>query len=125
MQLKAGNYCPLLQKECIGIQCAWFTQIRGQHPQTGEEIDEWDCAVKLMPMLQIEVAHKANQTAACVESFRNEVVKSNQENQQIYIHYMENGMINPQVNPINSLNASDNSKPVNKNILGSGDVTIS
>ena len=73
MQIKQGNFCPLLQKECIGLQCAWITQIRGNDPQTGKEIDEWDCAVKWMPTLLIENSNQQRQTGAAVESFRNVV----------------------------------------------------
>ena len=58
MKIKAGNYCPLLQKECIGLQCAWITQIRGMDPQTGEDVDEWDCAIKWLPFLLIENTKK-------------------------------------------------------------------
>ena len=58
MKIKAGNYCPLLQKECIGLQCAWITQIRGMDPQTGEDVDEWDCAIKWLPVLLIENTKK-------------------------------------------------------------------
>ena len=73
MQINQGNFCPLLQKECIGLQCAWITQIRGNDPQTGKEIDEWDCAVKWMPMLLIENSQQQRQTGAAVESCRNVV----------------------------------------------------
>jgi hypothetical protein len=76
MELKAGNYCPLLQKECIGLQCAWITQIRGTNPNTGEEVDEWECAVKWLPMLLIENSQQQRQTGAAVESFRNEMVEN-------------------------------------------------
>ena len=75
MKIKAGNYCPLLQKECIGLQCAWITQIRGMDPQTGEDVDEWDCAIKLLPVLLIENTKKNIESGAAVESFRNEVVQ--------------------------------------------------
>ena len=51
MQLKNGSFCPLIKKECVQLQCAWFTQLRGTHPQTGAEIDEWMCAISAMPML--------------------------------------------------------------------------
>ena len=77
MQLKNGSFCPLIKKDCVQLQCAWFTQLRGTHPQTGAEIDEWMCAISAMPMLQIEVAKEARQGAAATESFRNEVVKMN------------------------------------------------
>ena len=75
MQIKQGNFCPLLQKECIGLQCAWITQIRGNDPQTGKEIDEWDCAVKWMPTLLIENSNQQRHTSAAVESFRNNTVE--------------------------------------------------
>ena len=76
MQLKQGNFCPLLQKECIGVECAWITQVRGSNPNTGEEVDEWDCAVKWMPMLLIENSQMQRQTGAAVESFRNRIVEN-------------------------------------------------
>ena len=75
MQIKQGNFCPLLQKECIGLQCAWITQVRGTNPNTSEEVDEWDCAVKWMPMLLIENSQQQRQTGAAVESFRNNTVE--------------------------------------------------
>ena len=79
MQLKNGTFCPLIKKDCVQLQCAWFTQLRGTHPQTGAEIDEWMCAISAMPMLQIEVAKETRQGAAATESFRNEMVKIDTE----------------------------------------------
>ena len=60
--MKKGTYCPLIKKDCIENKCAWYTQIRGVNPNTGQEVDDWECAVKWMPMLIIEVAQKSNQT---------------------------------------------------------------
>lgn len=79
MQLKTGTFCPLLKKECIGLQCAWITQIRGFNPNTGAEIDEWGCAMSWLPLLLIENSQQQRQTAAAVESFRNETVNSKNE----------------------------------------------
>lgn len=62
------------------FKCAWFTCLRGTNPNTGQEIDEWMCAVSALPMLQIEVAKEARHGAAATESFRNEMVKANNEN---------------------------------------------
>ena len=70
--------CPLLKKECIKHQCAWYFQVRGTHPQTGEPIDQWDCSLIMLPMLLIENSQQQRQTGAAVESFRNEMVKSNE-----------------------------------------------
>ena len=79
MQIKNGTFCPLIKKDCVQLQCAWFTQLRGTNPQTGQEIDEWLCAIAAMPMLQIEVAKEARQGAAATESFRNEMVRAQTE----------------------------------------------
>ena len=74
MKLEQGKFCPLIGKDCIGLQCSWFTQIRGSHHQTGELIDEWGCAVVWMPTLLIENSQQQRQTGAAVESFRNETL---------------------------------------------------
>lgn len=77
MELKPGNFCPLLKKDCIGLQCSWFTQLRGQNKNTGKDVDEWGCSVAWLPVLLVENAQQNRQTGAAVESFRNEMVKSN------------------------------------------------
>lgn len=71
------------------------------NPNTGEDLDEWDCAVAWMPMMAIEVAQKSNQTGAAVESFRNEVVKANEQNQQLYIQSLQQGIVPAQITPLN------------------------
>ena len=38
MKIEAGSFCPLIKKDCIGLKCSWFTQLRGHNPNTGEEI---------------------------------------------------------------------------------------
>jgi hypothetical protein len=49
----------------------------GNDPNTGQETNQWKCADAWMPMLTIENSMQQHQTGAAVESFRNEVVKSN------------------------------------------------
>lgn len=78
MQLKSGNFCPLIKKDCVGLQCAWFTHIRGLNPNTGQEVDEWMCTVNMLPMLLLENSQQQRQTGSAVESFRNEMVKANE-----------------------------------------------
>ncbi len=79
-QIKPGNFCPLIGKDCIGLECSWYTQIRGQNPNTGEPVDEWGCAITWMPMLLIENSQQQRSTSSGVESFRNEMVKANSTN---------------------------------------------
>lgn len=73
--MKKGNYCPLLKKDCIETKCAWFCQVRGVNPNTGQELDEWQCAVNLLPILLIENSQQQRHTSAAVESLRNEAVQ--------------------------------------------------
>lgn len=101
MKLEPGNFCPLLQKDCIGLQCAWITQIRGVNPNTGEDVDEWKCAISWLPMLTIENSQQQRQTGAAVESFRNEVVRANEENQRMYVESLKQGIIKANITPIN------------------------
>lgn len=79
MKIEPGSWCPLAGDDCKQLACAWFIKLRGHHPQGGEPVDEWDCAVKWLPVLLIEGAKETRQTAAAVESFRNEMVRQNND----------------------------------------------
>lgn len=107
MKLEQGKYCPLIKKDCIGLQCSWFTQIRGVNPNTGEPVDEWGCAITWMPMLLIENSQQQRSTGSAVESFRNEVVKGNQENQQLYTQSINQGIIPVQITQLNTLTSGE------------------
>jgi hypothetical protein len=85
MQLKPGSFCPLIKKECAGIQCAWFTKVAGYDMNTGKEVEEWQCAIAWMPMLMIENSGQQRQTGAAVESFRNEMIKAQIESQKVLL----------------------------------------
>jgi hypothetical protein len=82
---KAKKICPLLKKPCIEHECAWYVQVRGYHPQSGDPVDHWDCSIVWQPILMIENSQQQRQTGAAVESFRNEMVKANEQSQQILI----------------------------------------
>jgi hypothetical protein len=84
--MQKGNHCPLIGKKCIEHKCAWYYQIRGRNPNTGQEVDEWQCSVNLLPLLLIENSNQQRCTAAAVESFRNESVKTSQNLNQILAH---------------------------------------
>lgn len=72
-----GRFCPLIKKDCIQVQCAWFVQISGTNPNTGIEVNDWGCSIAWMPVLMIENSATQRQTGAAVESFRNEMVRAN------------------------------------------------
>ena len=84
MKLEAKANCPLDGfNPCRQLDCAWFMKVRGNNPNTGEEIDDFGCAMAWMPVLLIENSQQQRQTGAAVESFRNEMVKANDVSQQV------------------------------------------
>jgi hypothetical protein len=58
-------------------------KVRGNNPNTGEEIDDYGCSMAWLPVLMIENSQQQRQTGAAVESFRNEMVKANDMSQQV------------------------------------------
>ena len=79
MKLKRKFGCPLDRfKPCRELDCNWFIQVQGTNPNTGQEVDEWACAMSWMPMLLIENSQQQRHTGAAVESFRNEMVTFNE-----------------------------------------------
>jgi hypothetical protein len=86
MKLETKNNCPLDNfNPCRQLDCAWFMKIRGNNPNTGQEIDEYGCSVAWLPVLMIENSQQQRQTGAAVESFRNEMVKNNELSQRVLL----------------------------------------
>ena len=110
MKIETGNFCPLIGKDCIKLECSWFTQVRGVNPQSGEEVDEWGCAVTWLPMLLIENSQQQRQTGAAVESARNESVRDNEENRRL-IKQITTAMLQ---NPIAPIQVESVDEPINK-----------
>ena len=86
MEIKPKNNCPLNNFEpCKELECPWFMKVVGKDPQSEKAIEDWGCAVTWIPVLTIENSQQQRQTGAAVESFRNEMVKSNEASQQILL----------------------------------------
>lgn len=72
--------CPL-GSQCEEIKdnklhrCAWYTQLAGQNPQTGEQINEWKCAMAWMPIMMVENAQTNRGQTAAICSMRDETIK--------------------------------------------------
>jgi hypothetical protein len=75
--------CPYtgFAKSCLdGVvkhKCPKWVRVLGRHPQTGAEMDRYDCSDALVPLLLIENALVSRQTAAAIEDFRNNVISLN------------------------------------------------
>ena len=89
MKLEREHWCPLIGEECMKLKCEWFTQVRGKNPQTGEDVDEWGCAVTWLPMLLIENSQMQRETGAAVESFRNENSKQTETLTKVMLQAQE------------------------------------
>lgn len=86
MKIEPKANCPLDSfNPCRQLDCAWFMKVQGQHPNTGEQIDEWGCSMAWMPVLLINNAREQHSTASAVESFRNEMVKANEVSQKVLL----------------------------------------
>ena len=78
MKIEAKPNCPLNKFEpCKQLDCAWFIKISGHNPNIGADVDEWGCSIAWLPVLLIENSQQQRGTGAAVESFRNEMVKTN------------------------------------------------
>lgn len=74
-KLKDGEFCPLIRNACITHKCKWYKKILGTNPQTGQAIEEYDCAIAMLPILLIENAMVGRQTGAEVQAVRKETIK--------------------------------------------------
>lgn len=73
----SGLVCPLHKKDVAEVchTCPFWTQIRGDNPNTGQPMDTWQCAIAWLPILLIENAQQSRQAGAAVESLRNNLVE--------------------------------------------------
>lgn len=73
-----GHKCKTTDTEGnVEEMCVWYTRITGTNPQTGEEDDDWGCAVAITPVLLVEVSKQNRNVSAAIESFRNEMSRQN------------------------------------------------
>ncbi len=89
MAKDAKIICPLMGGEpCVEdgsirngelVACRFWVTVIGKDPQTGQEINNGDCAMAWTPVLLIENSKVNRETGAAVESLRNENVTTGQQ----------------------------------------------
>jgi hypothetical protein len=89
MRRSDGTFCPYIKEDCITFGCKFFQKLRGVDSNTGEDVDEYDCAILWNNVLLIENSQMQRQTGAAVESFRNEMKKDNNLLLNTYIYQDE------------------------------------
>lgn len=98
MKIEPKATCPLNNFEpCRQMECGWFMKVAGTHPNTGEQLEDWGCAVTWLPVMLIENSRQQHSTASAVESFRNEMVKSNEVGQQVLMAALQHSQQSPQM----------------------------
>lgn len=80
MKIPHGNegvICPLHKADCSTVchKCPWWTRVMGKNPQSEEMIDDWQCAVALLPLLLVENSQMTRQSGAAIETLRNGLVE--------------------------------------------------
>lgn len=73
--------------------CNRWMQIAGNNPNTGEPLNKCDCIDNWGPVLMIENSQQQRQTAAAIESFRNEMVVSNAKGRNLLIDVVNDSNI--------------------------------
>lgn len=76
--------CPMMGgEECVQdgairngelVACRFWVTVMGKDPQTGETVNNGDCAMAWTPILLIENSKVNRETGAAIESLRNENV---------------------------------------------------
>jgi len=90
MGMKIEHTCPL-GSECetaennVIKRCSWYTKIAGTDPNTGKEVEDFGCAIAWLPTLLIESSQQSHKTTTAVETFRNEMVQSNELSRELLI----------------------------------------
>src|SRR5215475_8489583 len=71
-----GAICPLHKKDMSEVchKCPWWTLVRGKDPQSEAMIDDWRCAIAIIPMLLVENAQVSRGNTVAMETFRNSMV---------------------------------------------------
>ena len=69
-----GHQCETVKGEEIH-RCAWFTELAGKNPQTGEMINDKGCAIAWLPIMQVETAQAMRGTNHAVVTLREETIK--------------------------------------------------
>ena len=66
--------CPLHRKAMAKVchTCPMWMAIKGKHPQTGEDLDDWNCALVWGPIIAVQQTKEAHTVSRELNIMRNE-----------------------------------------------------
>jgi len=75
-----GMICPFHHQSMASVchLCPLWQLIRGKHPQTGEDIDAWNCALAHLPMLLINSANETRMGVAATQQVANVMLRASE-----------------------------------------------
>lgn len=89
-----GTTCPLFRKDVSRVchTCAWYTRIQGIHPQTGEQLDKWMCAITATVLATLDAGKAATVGAATTQELRNDMQRERvQHTRVLATQLLDNG----------------------------------
>lgn len=73
-----GHKCEKMVDENTIERCAWYQEIKGENPQTGEPLDKRMCAVTFQNLLLVQLTSGDNDIVQTLNAFRNNMDKQGQ-----------------------------------------------
>lgn len=72
-----GLICPLHKKDVSKVchTCPWWCSVDLVNRNTGDKVDEWRCAISLLPFIMLENAYQARHAGEATEGMRDEIIK--------------------------------------------------
>ena len=65
------NYCPLVGTSCLEHDCKFYGNMKGTHPQTGQELDNWNCTIVWLQITGLNIGRQINDLSVDFEELRN------------------------------------------------------
>lgn len=97
METKIKITCPLGHEcetphEGYIERCAWYMEVEGKHPFTGEDVKEWGCALVWNAIISGQVAQTNRGITSVIGDVRNVMVEYKENRKTV-----ENNFINAKV----------------------------
>ncbi len=72
-----GKTCPMHRKSMRDVceTCPLWTKLVGQDPQSGKQVNQWNCSLAWLPMLLIENSKETRSAGSAIEDMRNKIVE--------------------------------------------------
>lgn len=65
-----GSVCEEIKEDALH-RCAWYDEVKGQNPQSGEDVNEWKCSHSWATMIGLENNKITLSGVAATEQVRN------------------------------------------------------